>query len=140
MPTRPNRRPQGQSVHGAGAAMVERTGLADADAVVGVAAYSADRQTVLYRDDDATGEYSPDSIHEILDQIRLETIGVGAVESLHGPDLRAFARLYDGLNTVVVPTGEATGLVVAHDPAGEECLEAVVSTVEDGLTAALDER
>jgi hypothetical protein len=131
--------PGGRKGDLSGPEFVEAAGFKSIDAVVGVASYSQDSQSVLYRNEAATASYTREAVLEILDHIRLETIGVPAVESLHDGDLRAFARLYDGLNVVAVPVSDTAGVVVACDPDADGTVHDAVDAVEAGLAGVDDD-
>ncbi|GAA0289410.1 MULTISPECIES: hypothetical protein [Halobacterium] len=106
------------------------------ESLVGIAAYENGEYSVPYRDSDASAQYTTADITAILENVQLEGIGIPAYEDHHGQSLRATARVYEDVVTVVVPVTDTTGLVVALRNDAEHDPYEVIQTVE----AAVSER
>lgn len=105
------------------------------DTLAGVASYADAEYEVVYRDDDLSGEYSGEDIIDILENIQLETLSTSLYEGYHDQSLHATVRIYDRLTTIAVPAGESTGVVIAlHNDEGQD-LYALLSLIEEELSA-----
>lgn len=98
--------------------------------IIGIAQYSHETYTVCYRDGTATADYTQTDIETILEQLQLDTIGTPAIEELHDSTLRAFVRLYEDINTIVVPTDTTSGVVIAHQPDRDRSVAELVDRIE----------
>jgi len=102
---------------------LEATLTADlGETLIGLATYEDGAYDVVYRDEEASSQYSESDVRAILDHIQLEAIGTSVYEDHHGEPLHATVRVYETLVTVAVPVEETTGFVVvvrndgSHDP------------------------
>lgn len=99
----------------------------------GNAAHENGEYSVPYRDSAAPAEYTTADITATLEDIQPEGLGIRAYED-HGQSVRATARGYEAVVTVVVPVTETAGLVVVlrsdeeHDPCE------VIQPVEDAAS------